>query len=135
MIKERDWIIFVPDDGRLGLLWDVFERMPAKSALKLDWSMTELLVAAVNDVTAAVYLRLAFGGSRLTGMDDGPPILEPHEVLISVDQRRECEGILREQCHAKAEWFSVILVRTRTDAVCSAFFEAYRAVTGESPSQ
>ena len=60
----------------------------------MDWPLIDKLVVAVSDVTTAVYLRMAFGGSRLLGVD-GLPILGRHEVIISTDERGQCKILLR----------------------------------------
>jgi hypothetical protein len=124
----RHWVyLFPPDDCES--LWEVMDRVPVRFGTALDWTLTDKLLVAVTDETSAIYLRLAFGGNRPTG-SDGLPILEDHEVLISAAERAECETLLRENCPAEAEWFSVIVVHAQTDTARRAFDEAYGAVVG-----
>jgi hypothetical protein len=127
----RHWVYPLPADGAVGLLWEVFEQVPTKFGADLDWTLTDKLVVAVSNVTAAVYLRMACGGSRLLGAD-GLPVLEQNEVLIHIDERDECEAMLRENCRAEAEWYSVVVISARSQAAQQAFDEAYQAVIEQS---
>lgn len=132
MSEWRHWAYPFPADGGVDLLWDVFEQVPTKFARDVDWTLMDKLMVVVGDVKTAVYLRMAFGGSRLLGTD-GMPILEQNEVLISTSERDECETLLVEHCRAQAVWFSVITISTRTEAARQAFDEAYRLVVSETP--
>lgn len=127
MTAWRHWVYPFPADRAVDCLWDVFEEMPVEFGAELDWTLTDKFVVAVSDVTAAIYLRMAFSGSRLPGAD-GAPVLEQNEVLIAADERVECETLLRENCRAQAEWYSVVVISTRTAAAQRAFDEAYRGV-------
>jgi len=127
MRRWRHWAYPFPADESVGLLWEVFDRVPVAFAAALDWTLTDNFVVAVVDVKTAIYLRLAFNGGRLEDAG-GLPILEEHEVLISIDERAECEAMLRENCHAEGQWFSLIVVHAQTQAARLAFEAAYRAV-------
>lgn len=130
MSQWRHWSYPLPADDSLEVLWEVMDRIPEVFSTELDWTLTDTLMVAVDDVTAAVYIRLAFDGSRLSGTD-GPPVLEPNEVLISVADHAKCEAMLRENCRAAATWFSVIVVSSQTEEAWQAFDDAYRAVVGD----
>lgn len=132
MSDWRHWPYPFPADGGVEVLLDVLDRVPTKFGAVLDWTQTDKFVVLVADVKSAVYLRLGLGGSRLTGAD-GKPILEECEVLVSEDEKAECEAMLRENCPTEATWFSLVVIHTRTEEAWQAFNEAYWAVIEETP--
>jgi hypothetical protein len=130
MSDWRHWAYPFPADRPVELVWDVFSRVPTKFGAALDWNLTDKFVVA-TDVNAAVYLRLAFGDSRLMGTDSRI-VLDEHEVLISASERTECKTLLQENCSAEVNWFSIIIVHAHSDEAWRAFDEAYRAVIGNA---
>jgi hypothetical protein len=115
------------------VLFDVFDRMPAKFGVVLESTPTDKFVVAVADPEAAVCLRLILDGDRLIA-NDGLPIFYGHEVIFAIDARNECEA-LREHCPSEVRWFSIIVIHAQTEAAWRAFDDAYWSVIAPASLQ
>ena len=93
------------------------------------WRRLGAAVVCIPDEMARVYIKLAFEGGRPT-YQDGSPVLEADEVLISDQHRAECDRLLREVCSAKAQRLDLMYLATNSKGFGTAFAEAYAKVTG-----
>ena len=126
----RDWLYPFPDDD-LDSLWQIMDRLPVEMSSDLDWAAPRAFVVTVAKPKVAVYLRMAFENDRLDGLAlDGLPLLSQDEVLISLDDRAECERMLAENCPSTVRWSALVRISVLSDEAHRAFGAAYTAITG-----
>jgi len=97
------WACVMPDDDGAAIA-----QIATAMELAGHWiTEPELIghVVRVHDQPALIFLRMALEGASVFG---------PNELLIAVEDRPECERLLREQCPSHVEWSCLIHIATST---------------------
>jgi hypothetical protein len=115
----KHWACVMPDDGGAAL-----DQMMAAMHHDSHWvTEPEVIgyIVKVTDPTALIYLRLAVDGARVLGTD---------ELMIAVDDRPECERLLREQCPSHVEWSCLAHIATGTAGALARLRELHAPHSG-----
>lgn len=112
MTSWEDFVFSVPDDGGRTLA-----RIVAAMPQRFEWDYTIVprfgWRLRVNEVAAAVFLRLAVDGLGVA--DERHPFLEAEELFVPDSIRAFCEARLEEQCgDPDAVWSELVWVEFRT---------------------
>ncbi len=99
------WACVMPDDGGAALN-QIMTAMHRDCHWVTEPEVIGYIVKVTNP-TALIYLRLALDGTRV-------PMLGGDELLIAVEDRPECERLLREQCPSYVEWSCLTHIATGT---------------------
>jgi hypothetical protein len=126
-MSERTYFVYpVPEIE--GMLFEVVEALTGDEDTQFGWETQNAYVVAVEELTAAIYLRAVFTERPTDKV--GVCILEDHEIWVERHRRPECETLLAENCPSTVQWFDLLEVSFATEDQHRQFAAAYTAITG-----